>query len=120
MIKENHHPLFVFKYERVDDFHVGFLDPELHQVGQILEALGYHHQRPGGGRRGRVRDEIEGARVENGGTEETKKNESGNGPGFDQPLVGPFCHDIALKTRANVPVYKNFSLAQASISTYPK
>ena len=44
MVEENDHPLLVLEDERVDDLHVGLLDAKLDQVGQILQALGDHHQ----------------------------------------------------------------------------
>ena len=46
MVQEDDHPLLVLEYEWVDDLHVGLLDAELHQVGQVLQALGDHHQGP--------------------------------------------------------------------------
>lgn len=106
MIQEDYHPFFVFQDERVDDLHVALLNTELHQVGQVLEALGYHDQRPGGrGGRG-VRDKVELPGVQDGGAEEAEEDEAGDGPGLDQTLVGPFLKHVSLEAVANVPKVK--------------
>ena len=54
MIQKNDHSFLVLEDEWVDDLHVALLDPKLHQVGQVLEALGDHDEGAGGRRRGRV------------------------------------------------------------------
>lgn len=59
MIEEDDHALLVLEDEGIDDLHVGLLDPELDEVGQVLEALGDHHQRACRGGRRRVGDQIE-------------------------------------------------------------
>ena len=59
VVQEDDHALLVLEDERVDDLHVGLLDPELDEVGQVLEALGDHHQGAGGRGRRRVGDQVE-------------------------------------------------------------
>ena len=46
VIEKDDHPLFVFQDEWVDDLHVRLFGSELDQVGQVLETLGDHDQRP--------------------------------------------------------------------------
>jgi hypothetical protein len=53
VIEKNDHSFLVFEDERIDDLHVGLLDPELYEVGQVLEAFGDHDQRTRGCRWGR-------------------------------------------------------------------
>ena len=42
MIQKDNHSLFVFEYEWVDNLHVGLLAAKLDEVGEVLQALGYH------------------------------------------------------------------------------
>ena len=51
MIQKDDHPLLVLEDEGVDDLHVGLLDAELDQVGQVLQTLCDHDERSGGSRR---------------------------------------------------------------------
>ena len=44
MIKKDDHPLLILEDEGVDDLHVGFLPPELHQICQVLQTLSDHHK----------------------------------------------------------------------------
>ena len=48
MIQKDDHALLVLENERVDHLHVSLLAAELDQVGQVLQALGDHHQGPHG------------------------------------------------------------------------
>ena len=103
MIEEDDHSLFVLEDERIDDFHVALLDAELDKVGEVLKALGHHDEGAIGGGRGRLRDEVELARVEDGGTQEAEEDEAGDGASLDEPLVRPLDGHVALETVADVP-----------------
>ena len=103
MVEKDDHSLLVLEDERVHDFHVALLDAELDQVGEVLQALGHHDERAVGGGRGRLRDEVELARVEDGGAQEAQEDEAGDGAGLDEPLVRPLRGHVALEAVADVP-----------------
>lgn len=102
MIQKDNHPLFILKNEGIDHLHVRLLSSELNQISQILQTFGNHDQRPGGSRTRVVCDEIELSGVENGRTQQTEEDESGDGAGFHQTFVGPFGRHVALQAVANV------------------
>ena len=103
MIEKDDHSLFVLEDERIHDFHVALLDAELDEVGEVLQALGHHDEGSVGGGRGRLRDEVELARVEDSGTQEAEEDEAGDGASLDEPLVRPLDGHVALETVAYVP-----------------
>ena len=103
MVEKDDHSLLVLEDERVHDFHVALLDAELDEVGEVLQALGHHDERAVGGGRGRLRDEVELARVQDGGAQEAQEDEAGDGAGLDEPLVRPLGGHVALEAVADVP-----------------
>ena len=104
VIEKDDHPLFVLKNEGIDDLHVALLDAELDEVGEVLQALGHHDEGAVGGGRGRLRDEVELARVEDGGAQETQEDEAGDGASLHESLVRPLHGHVALETVADVSV----------------
>ena len=103
MIEKDDHSLFVLEDERIDDFHVALLDAELDEVGEVLQALGHHDEGAVGGGRRRLRDEVELARVEDGGAQEAEEDEARDGASLDESLVRPLDGHVALETIADVP-----------------
>ena len=105
VIEIDDHSLFVLEDERIHNFHVALLDAELDEVGEVLQALGHHDEGAVGGGRGRLRDEVELTRIEDGGTQEAKEDEPGDSASLDESLVRPLDGHVALETVADVPAY---------------
>ena len=103
MVQKYDHPLLVLEYEGIDHLHVALLDTKLHKIGQILQALGNHDERPGRGGRRRVGDQVELSGVQDGGAQQAEEDEAGHGSGLNEPLVGPLLHDVPLEAVADVP-----------------